>query len=520
MPVDISSDPSRIHAELRGVGKSFGGTPVLKDIDLSIVHGSVHGLVGENGAGKSSLSKIIAGLLVADEGELFLDGKPVSFHSPREALAQGVATIAQELALVPALTVAENVFLGTEPRRLGFIRRRALRAQFTALARQTGFELRADTVLRTLRTADQQKVEIMRALASGASLIIMDEPTAALSRQDADRLYAVIRALARAGTTVLLISHFLPEVLELCDTVTILRDGRLVRTAPAADETESTLIEGMLGRTLGSVFPEKSDAPTDSAEVLRVDDLTAPGVNGVSLRVRAGEIVGLAGLVGAGRSEIAHAIFGSATRTGGTVTVSGRELRRSRIPTALRRGVFLIPESRKAQGLVLQRSVRENVTLSNLAGLSRALWVHRGAERREAQDALRDVTVQGDDRRRVSLLSGGNQQKVLFARAMQRPRRLLIADEPTRGVDVGSRRAIYDLLVAQAAAGIGVLVISSDVDEVLGLAHRVLVIRHGRVVAELTGADMTEENVLVAAFADTPPARPNEPEPTEPTVNG
>lgn len=497
-----STGPSQLHVELRGVGKSLGGNRILSDIALSIARGSVHGLVGENGAGKSSLSKIIAGLLVADDGQLSVDGEAVTFRSPREALANGIATIAQELALVPALTVAENVFLGTEPTQAGFVRRRLLRSRFDQLVRETGFELRADAVVGTLRTADQQKVEVLRALASGASFIIMDEPTAALSGQDARKLHDVVRSLARSGRTVLLISHFLSEVLELCDTVSILRDGRLVRTAATADETESTLIEGMLGRSIGSVFPAKQPPAADARTVLQVSDLVAPGVNGVSLTVRAGEIVGLAGLVGAGRSEIAHAVFGSNRHTSGEVAITDARPGKPGIRRSLRSGVFLIPESRKQQGLMLQRSVRENVTLANLRQLSRATWVRRGAERREAADVLREVTVKGDDRRSVASLSGGNQQKVLFARALQRSRTVLIADEPTRGVDIGSRRAIYDLIVDQAARGVGVLVISSDVEEVLGLAHRVLVIRGGRIAAELTGDLMTEENVLTAAFAD------------------
>jgi len=504
MSTDLLSGSSHLpHVQLRGVGKSLGGSRILSDIDLTVARGSIHGLVGENGAGKSSLSKIIAGLLVADEGELLVDGEPLVFRSPREALAHGVATIAQELALVPALTVAENVFLGNEPVKSGFVQRRALRARFDALVAETGFELRADAVVSALRTADQQKVEVLRALASGASFIIMDEPTAALSAQDAERLHEVVRSLARSGRTVLLISHFLGEVLDLCDTVTVLRDGHLVRTAAAAEESESSLIEAMLGRSLGSVFPPKGAADPSAEEVLRVQGLVAPGVNGVSFSVRAGEIVGLAGLVGAGRSEIVHAIFGSSRRQAGQVTVRGSRPGRGGIAASLRAGMFLIPESRKDQGLVLQRSVRENVTLANLGRISRLGWVRRRAERREVAGLLHDVTVGGDDRRGVSKLSGGNQQKVLFARALQHPRSLLIADEPTRGVDIGSRRAIYDLIVAQAAASIGVIVVSSDVEEILGLAHRVLVVRGGSIVAELEGSQMTEENILVAAFAET-----------------
>ncbi|PZQ90682.1 MAG: ABC transporter [Leifsonia xyli] len=503
MPETATAGAPQLLVELRGVGKSFGGIPVLADIDLTLRPGSVHALVGENGAGKSTLAKIVAGLYTADAGELLVNGEPQRFTSPREALDAGIATIAQELALVPSLTVAENVFLGREPRSLGWIARRALRARFLELARETGFSLDPDAPLGSLRTADQQKVEILRALARGASLIIMDEPTAALSGHDAELLHGVVRQLAAGGHTVLLVSHFLGEVLELCDTVTILRDGRHIRTSPASEETEASLIEGMLGRTLGSVFPEKPAAPAGERAVLTVRDLVAPGVNGVSFTIGEGEIVGLAGLVGAGRSEIAHAVFGAVPRTG-AVELDGQACGAS-VPAALASGMFLVPESRKEQGLVLARPVRQNVTLSNLRMVASGSWISPARERRAARDMLERATVAGDDRRDVSALSGGNQQKVLFARALQRTRRLLIADEPTRGVDVGSRRAVYDLIVEQAAAGIGVLLISSDVEEVLGLAHRVLVVRGGRIVAELTGEELTEQNIITAAFADPTP---------------
>ena len=503
----MPTDPARtvvpqLRVELRGVGKSFGGVPVLSDIDLVIEPGLVHALVGENGAGKSTLSKIIAGVHSADRGSMLVNDEGVSFSSPREALDRGIATIAQELALVPALSVAENVYLGREPRTAGFVDRRALARSFAELADRTGFDLPADVPAGSLRTADQQKVEILRALARGSSLIIMDEPTAALSGEDMRLLHGIVRQLAASGHSVLLISHFLGEVLELADTVTILRDGRLIRTGPAAAESETSLIEGMLGRSLGAIFPDKPEAPGgDAHEALIVTDLTAPGVHGVSLSVRAGEIVGLAGLVGAGRSEIAHAIYGATRRSDGDVVVGGVSASAS-ICGSLRKGIFLIPESRKDQGLVPGRPVRQNVTLSNLHAVASAGWVKTSAERTVARRLLERVRVSGDDRRNVSALSGGNQQKVLFARALQRSRKVLIADEPTRGVDVGSRRAIYDLIVDQAGQGVGVLVISSDVEELLGLAHRIVVIRGGRVAAELAGDDMTETNILTAAFSD------------------
>ncbi len=471
---------------------------------MRIAAGSVHALVGENGAGKSTLSKVCAGVLQPDSGSVAVDSTPVTLRSPRDALLHGIATIAQELALVPHLSVEQNVFLGSEPALGAFLRPRALRKAFNGLAAQAGFDLDPGALVGSLRTADQQKVEILRALSRGASMIIMDEPTAALSGADTARLHAVIKDLARAGRTVVLISHFLSEVLELADTVTVLRDGKHVRTAPARDETNASLIEAMLGRTLESVFPDKPPTPRCEAPlVLAASGVTAPGVNNVSIDVRAGEIVGLAGLVGAGRTELARALTGAVTATGGEVRLHGTAVAIRSPRHALRRGVVMIPESRKEQGLVLQRPIVENITLANLGTYSRGGVVGRRREQGAVRRVLEQVRVKAPALSSpIAGLSGGNQQKALFARAMLCAPSLLLADEPTRGVDVGSRRAIYDLIVEQARAGVGVVVISSDVEEVLGLAHRVLVMRGGRVAAELTGELMTEENVLRAAFAE------------------
>jgi ABC-type sugar transport system ATPase subunit len=526
------------HVELVDISKSFGGVRALDEVSLKIGRGSIHALVGENGAGKSTLGKILAGVITPDRGQLLIDGEPATFHSPREAIIRGIVLIAQELSIAPALSVAENVFLGIEPRRAGFVARRALRRRYDELAATAGFELRGDLPGRGLRTADQQKVEILRALCRNARLIVMDEPTAALSRPDADRLHQVIRRLATGGTTVVLVSHFLREVAELADQVTILRDGRLVRTAPAADETEDTMLSSMLGRSLGTTFPARRPVPPDAPVVLQARGLSALGVHDVSLEVRAGEIVGLAGLVGSGRSELARALCRAQRVTAGTVTtasgpLTGRPPGTRRRPerlwsargpdAALRAGVAMIPESRKEQGLLLGRPIVENVSLASLARLSELGLVRRRAERQAVTSALSQVGVRvpapprggvwahhhrwpGQQGRPpglaapVSTLSGGNQQKALFARILLRGPRVLVADEPTRGVDVGAKRAIYELLTSLAAEGLGVLLISSDAEEILGLAHRVLVMRAGRIAAEFRGEAMTEAAILGAAF--------------------
>ena len=504
------------HVELVDISKSFGGVRALDEVSLKIGRGSIHALVGENGAGKSTLGKILAGVITPDRGQLLIDGEPATFHSPREAIIRGIVLIAQELSIAPALSVAENVFLGTEPRRAGFVARRALRRRYDELAATAGFELRGDLPGRGLRTADQQKVEILRALCRNARLIVMDEPTAALSRPDADRLHQVIRRLATGGTTIVLVSHFLREVAELADQVTILRDGRLVRTAPAADETEETMLSSMLGRSLGTAFPARRPVPPDAPVVLQARGLSAPGVHDVSLEVRAGEIVGLAGLVGSGRSELARALCRAQRVTAGTVTtasgpLTGRPPGTRRRPerlwsargpdAALRAGVAMIPESRKEQGLMLGRPIVENVSLASLARLSELGLVRRRAERQAVTTALGQVGVRVPTQAApVSTLSGGNQQKALFARILLRGPRVLVADEPTRGVDVGAKRAIYELLTSLVAEGLGVLFISSDTEEILGLAHRVLVMRAGRIAAEFGSEAMTEAAILGAAF--------------------
>jgi simple sugar transport system ATP-binding protein/ribose transport system ATP-binding protein len=491
------------HLELHGVSKQFGGVRALDDVSLAVAGGTVHAIVGENGAGKSTLGRIVAGVLSADGGRVLLDGAPASFRSPRYALEQGVAAIAQEPSLVPELTVAENVYLGSEPRRLGFIRRRRLRRAYADLAARAGFDLPGQARAATLRTAEQQKAEILRALSRDARIIVMDEPSAALSAPETAQLHEIVRALASRGTTILLISHFLREVLELADTVTVLRDGKLVRTAPASEETEASLVEAMLGRPLTTTFPEKRPPDADTALALSVHDLVAPGVADVSFEVRAGEIVGIAGLVGAGRSELVRAVFGAnRMKAGETRLASGRAVGKSP-RRSLDSGVAMIPESRKDQGLVFGRSVIENVTLAELAELSTLGVVRRRAERRSATRILDRCDVRGASYSApVGALSGGNQQKVLFARMLLGEPRVLLADEPTRGVDVGAKRAIYELLVSLAESGMAIVLISSELEEILGLAHRVLVMRAGRLVAELGGDAMTEAAILAAAFAD------------------
>ena len=489
-----------VHLDLRGVGKSFGATRALDDVSVEVRSGSVHALVGENGAGKSTLGKIVAGVLAPDQGELVLLGTPVSFAAPRDALKAGIALVAQEVTLVPHLTVAENIFLGVEPRRpRGFVDRRTMIARFERLAAETGFVLRAGDRVGRLPLSKQQQVEILRALAREAACIVFDEPSASLSAVEVERLHEVIRQLAASGRTVVLVSHFLREVLDLADTITVLRDGRVVQTAPAAEATETSLIAAMLGRSISRAYPAKRLPTADAPIVLSVRDVDAPGIHGVSLEVHAGEIVGLAGLVGAGRTELARAIYGAAPIASGDVSVGALRLTGSPIGS-IRAGVLMIPESRKDDGLLLGRPVRENVSLSSLRELSRAGFVARRRERQQVGQVLRRAAAAASIEAPAGSLSGGNQQKLLFARALLAGPGLLIADEPTRGVDVGAKRDLYELIVELAASGVGILLISNEIEEILGLAHRVVVMRGGRVAADLAEPEATESAILAAAF--------------------
>jgi ABC-type sugar transport system ATPase subunit len=491
------------HVGLRGVAKRFGGVQALAGIDLTIERGSIHALVGENGAGKSTLGKILAGVYKPDEGELWVDGRRVDYRSPRAALADGITMIVQEPTLVPHRSVMENIFLGVEGGAAGILNERRLLRRYSALVRDAGIELPPRRIARTLRVADQQKVEILRAIARDAKVLVMDEPTSALTTDESAKLFELVRQLRTRGTTIVYVSHLLTEVLELADTVTVLRDGRLVRTSLAADETPDRLVSAMLGRTIDLTFPDKEPPPGDAPIVLSVRGLSRPpAVRDVSFQIRAGEILGLAGLIGSGRSEVARAIFGADRPEDGVVELDGAPVRVRSPRQAIRKGIVMLPEDRKSQGLLMLRSIVDNVTLPHLGEVSKAGLMPLRAERRRARELMQRVDVRAaSSGAMLNTLSGGNQQKVLFAKWLFRRPRVFIADEPTRGVDVGAKRAIYELINSLAAEGIAVLLISSEHEEILGLAHRVLVMRAGEIVAEFDQETMSEDAVLHAAFA-------------------
>ncbi len=490
-------------ASVHNVSKRFGATRALEDVSVAFEAGRVHGLVGENGAGKSTLCGIVLGVHAPDSGSLALGGSLIRLDSPADGAARGLVGVAQELSLLPTMSVVDNVVLGSEERWGPLVNHRANRRRVEALIAQHGLEVPLDSRAGSLPVADQQKVEILRALGRESRLVVLDEPTARLASHEAADLCSTVRELAKQGVAVVYVSHFLNEVLSVADTVTVMRDGRIVRTGPAETETHESLVEGMIGRHIGEIFPPKPLAPAgDAGVVLRVKDLRSAGgeFSDVSFHIRAGEILGLAGLVGAGRSEVAHAVYGAGRVASGSVEVCDHRLSGS-VEDALAHGVGLIPESRRDQGLMARRPVRDNTTLPHLRRFGGWLGIRTGQEQMAAGQACDDVGVRaGSMLVPVEALSGGNQQKVLFARAVLGEPRLLIADEPTRGVDVGSKRAIYEALNGMARSGCAVLLVSSDLEEVIGTCHRALVMRSGRIVAEFMGADMVDANLLAAAF--------------------
>ncbi len=488
--------------EVRGISKRFGATQALEDVSLALQRGEVHALVGENGAGKSTLGKAMSGVYHPDQGALLVDGDEVSRWDTGRAQRRGIVLIAQELSLVPDLSVAQNVFLGVERHRFGVLRR-DMEERFADLEAQCRFGLDPRARLGSLRLAEQQKVEIMRALARDARVLIMDEPTSSLTADQIEKLHTIIAQLRDQGRTVVYVTHFLEAVLDTSDRVTVLRDGRHVRTARTADETKQSLVEGMLGRSLAVTFPPLPMAPSqDTPPLLELRGVYADnGARNVSLQVRPGEIVGLAGLVGSGRSEIARLVFGADSVAEGEILLDGKLVRRIDPRTSTSRGVVLIPEDRRSQGLVMVRPVRENISLPYLDRVGRAGVINRRLETVKVTDLVQRLTVQPPKLDLpISSFSGGNQQKVLFAKWLMGDPRLILFDEPTRGVDVGAKVNIYEIIVQLAAQGAAILLISSEHEEVLALSHRVYLIRDGGVLGEINPREHGVDDVLFRLF--------------------
>jgi len=480
-----------------GITRRFPGVTALDDVSFDVASGSCHAVCGENGAGKSTLGKILAGIQEADSGTIELDGRPVRLSDPREALAQGVAMVHQELVFCENMTVAENLCLGRMPSRRGWLQREAMRHRAREMLAAIGAEIDVSRRVESLTIAEQQLVQIAAAVGSGAKVIVFDEPTSSLGENDAERLFRLIGELKTRGVAVIYVSHRMAEIFRLCDAVTVLRDGRHVSTDPIAAIDEATLVQRMIGRRLEQYFPAHAEAALGD-EVLRVERLSSPGkFSEISFTLRAGEVLGLGGLVGAGRSEIAQALFGLDPDARGEVHLRGERVRLGTAREALSRGLGLVPEDRKRQGLVLSMLARENATLPILERLARFTLVNRGAERELARTQTERLKVRTDAlENEASSLSGGNQQKVVLAKWLAARSEILMLDEPTRGVDVGAKAELHAWIDAMASEGAAVLLISSELPELLNLSRRILVLRGGRIVGELQRSEATQERVM------------------------
>jgi ABC-type sugar transport system ATPase subunit len=492
---------------MTGIDKSFPGVHALDHVDLEVYPGECVALIGENGAGKSTLMKILSGVYQPDAGEIVFAGRPATLHDPRQAQELGTSIIYQEFNLMPNLTVAENVYIGREPNRGGFVNRRELEAKTQELLDALGVQLDPRAVVRDLRVAEQQMVEIAKALSYNARLVIMDEPTSALTEREVESLFAIVKTLKARGLGVIFITHRLQEIYRICDWVTVLRDGRNAGSIPISAADPDTIVRMMVGRNIADLYDKSLPAYDQDAEpVLEVRGLSRTGtardaaqivLQDVSFALRAGEIVGLAGLVGAGRTEVARSIFGADRYDAGEILIEGQPVAIRTPRDAIRRGIGLVPEDRKLQGLVLGLAVRENITLPSLGGIVRLGFVQLRQEQEIARrfiEALRIRTPSTEQR--VVNLSGGNQQKVVIAKWLALRPKVLILDEPTRGIDVGAKAEVHHLIAELAAQGVAVLMISSELPEILGMSDRVLVMRGGRLVADLKRAETTEETIM------------------------
>jgi ABC-type sugar transport system ATPase subunit len=485
--------------EARAITKAFPGTLALDRVDFQLVPGEIHALVGENGAGKSTLMLIMAGVHQPDAGELLVDGQPVKLRDPHHAQQLGISTVFQELALSLNMSVAENVFTHTQPvNRMGLIRFDGMYEATKQALQAFGVEINPRAPLQRYGVAIQQIVEIARATQRQARVLILDEPTSALGERETERLFQVLQMLRDRGVGIIYVSHKLDEVFAISDRITVLKDGKLVGTVRTADTSEDTVVRMMVGRELEHLFPPRNGGRREA--VLELRDLSGPGYSNVSLSIYTGEVLGVFGLTGAGRTELARGIFGIEPATGGDILIRGQPVRITDPDKAMSEGIAYIPEDRKQDGLFLEMSLRENVAAACLCALSGPIFMHRSKEEALARDSVSKLRIKTRSiDQRVSRLSGGNQQKVLFAKWLARNPMVLIADEPTRGVDVGAKAEVHAILRKLANEGAAVVMISSELPEVLGMSDRVAIMREGRLVALLDRDHATEERI--AAYA-------------------
>ncbi|MDR3516384.1 MAG: sugar ABC transporter ATP-binding protein [Azospirillaceae bacterium] len=498
-PVVNPVEPSGPGLSVRGISKEFFGVAVLHDIDLDVRPGEVVALLGENGAGKSTLSSIIAGLIQPTRGSMRWQGKAYAPQSPSDALEAGIGLIHQELRLLPDLSIAENVFVGRLPMRNGRVDRHLMNRLAARQLARLGLDIPPTQRLRTLQVAAQQQVEIAKALTLNSKLLILDEPTAALGGAETDRLFSQITKLRAEGYSFIYISHRLEEIARIADRIAVLRDGALVSAHDTAQLPEKQLVEEMVGRSVDRIFPEI--APPQEREVLTVRNVTSPtgAFRDVSFSVHAGEIVGIAGIVGAGRTELVRAITGADPLASGAVLLDGVPLRLRGPRDAIDAGMVMVPENRKQQGLIVQHSLADNMAFGNFDLMQSGSWVLPGRVRAFTAQAIRRMGIKGTPGQKIASLSGGNQQKVVIAKWVSRNPKVFILDEPTRGIDVGARAAIYTVIAELARTGMAVVVVSSDLEEVLGLSHRVLVLSRGQQRGLLDRRDASHVAVMELA---------------------
>ncbi len=487
--------------QMRDISKSFGGVHALNNVQMQAYAGEVHALLGENGAGKSTLIKTMTGVHQPDSGEIYLHGESTRFSGPREAQQRGIGAIYQEPSLFPDLDIAENIMVGRQPTRGGWVVWRNMYQEARTLLEQLGVKLDPRTKARNLSVAQQQTVEIARALSLNAQILIMDEPTSSLTLTEVEELFRIIRQLRKAGTAVIFISHRLEELFAVADRVTILRDGQYVGTREMTDVKTEDLIQMMVGRKVDELFP-KQQAPAGDT-LLQLTNLTAKGrFENVSFELRAGEILGLAGLIGAGRTDLARALFGILRTDSGSIQIGGQAVTIQSPQQAMALGLAFVPEDRQHHGLVLPMSIAANVTLPILPRFATAGWLREGEARQVAATAAQRLEVKSSGiAQKTKELSGGNQQKVVLAKWLETNPRILILDEPTRGIDVGTKAAVHQLMSDLANQGVAILMISSELPEILGMSDRVLVMREGHITGEFSRAEATQEKLMAAATA-------------------
>jgi inositol transport system ATP-binding protein len=513
-PAALSSAPTKSDGpilKMSGVSKRFPGVLALEDVHLEVGQSEIHALLGENGAGKSTLLKILSGAQSADSGEIELFGEPVAFGSPHDAQRAGVVTIYQEFTLVPEMTIAENVFMGREPGSQLFISWRRLADHTRAITDKIGLKRDPMTLVRDLSVAEQQLVEIARALSMQSRLIVMDEPTSALSEAEVANLVRIIRALKAEGLSIIFVTHRLEEVFRLCDRYTVLRDGHYVASGRVAETNVEAIIRLMVGRDVGALYGERP-IPVHGPVTLEVEGLTrrrdlrdphAIELIDVSLRAHKGEILGLAGLVGAGRTETARAIFGADKFDHGVIRVDGEPVMFNSPHDAMLRGIGLVPEDRKKQALFLRLAIRTNITIAAHDQISRGWFIDEGRESALVDEFRRLLSIRmASADQQAGLLSGGNQQKVVLARWLALRPKILIVDEPTRGIDVGSKVEVHNLLIEMAKSGIAVIVISSELPEILAVSDRIVTMREGRVTGEIARTEATQEILMAMMTAN------------------